>query len=634
MADSVRLKAGNWTAKIFIAVLAASFAVWGIADVFSTRPPDTIAEVGTRQVRVEDFRRMFERQLRLLSQQLGQSLTADQGRQLGVDRQVLAQLLRDAALEAQGDELNLQVSDASVAQRIANTKQFQTSDGSFNADQFRRLLRTNGLSEQMFVASERQGMVRASIANTIERGAAVPNSVAELAHRFRNEQRDVSYFTATVDEASISAPSDSDLKSFYDANQQLFEIPEHRVIAALQVTPGALADRISVSDEDVRKSYEDRKSDYGTPEKRTLEQIAFDNVEDAQAAKAKIDGGASFVDVAKEKGLSEADIKLGTFTRQNLPDPSLAEAAFSLSKDAVSQPVAGRLSTVLLKVVGIEPGSQQSLDEVKDQIKQRLQLDGARDEVLAIYEKVEEARASGQSMEEIAKDLSLSVDETAPVDRSGQTADGTAVEGLADASSIVRAAFESDIGIDNDPVTTRDDGYVWFEVRDIQTKSVRPLDEVREDAVKAWKSRQLRVAVVEKAKELKNRAEAGEALSKLAAESKAEIVKQQGIKRNEASEAFDSAAVQALFSVREDGFAFAVNGDGKGAKVMQSSPVLAPPFDAGSGEAKSLQQELSTALTNDLYAQYLSDLQRRLGVQIDENVLSNAGNTAYQQQRY
>ncbi len=630
MLDAARSKTGNWTAKFFIGILAASFAVWGISDVFSTRPPDTIAEVGTRQVRVEEFRRMFDRQLRLLSEQLGQTLTADQGRQLGVDRQVLAQLLRDAALEAQGDELNLQISDASVAQRIANAKQFQTSDGKFNADQFRRLLQSNGLTEQMFVAAERQGMIRAAIANTIERGATVPDSVAELAYRFRNEQRDVRYFTVRMDEASIGQPSDSDLKNFYDANQRLFEVPERRVIAALEVTPESLTDRVSVSDEDVKQFYEERKSEFGTPEKRTLEQIAFDSVGDAEAARARIDAGSSFLDVAKEKGLSETDVKLGTFTRENLPDPSLAKAAFALTKGNVSQPVQGRLATVLLRVVEIEPGSQQSLAEASSEIKQRLRLDQARDEVLAVYEKVEESRAGGQSMDEIAKELSLSVVEIPPVDSSGHTADGTAVTGLSDASSIVRAAFESDVGIENDPVATRGDGYIWFEVRDVQPTSIKPLDQAREDAVKAWKARQLREAVLKKAEELKKRAEAGEPLSKLASESNAELVKQQGVKRNEASEAFDSAAVQALFSVREDGFAVAATGDGKGAKIMQSSPVLAPPYNAGSGEAKSLEQELSTSLTNDLYAQYLADLQRRVGVQIDENVLSNAGSSAYQ----
>lgn len=625
MLDALRDKTGSWVVKIFIGVLAASFAVWGIADVFTTRPTDTLAEVGSRQISVQEYSNRFQRELRLLSQQLGQPLTAAQGRQFGLDRNVLGALLRDAALEAQADELNLTVSDTSVAQRIADNPQFQNSQGTFNKDQFLALLRSNGLSEQMFVVAEKQGLIRGAIATTIERGAAAPQKLVEFAHKFNNEQRDATYFTVTVPETTIAEPSDSDLKTFYDANPQLFRVPERRTIAAIQVTADSLTDRIQISDEDVAKLYEDRKADYGTLEKRTIQQIAFASVEEAAAAKAKIDGGASFLDIAKEKQLSDTDLNLGTFTQTALPDPKVAEAAFSLAKDAVSAPVEGKLATVLLRVTNIEPGSQRPLSEVAGEIKKALQLDGARDEILAIYDKVEELRASGQSFDDIAKELSLTLLETAPVDRSGHTESGALVENLVDTSGIVRAAFESDVGVDNDPVATPDDGYVWFEVRDIIATSTKLLADARDDAVKGWKAEALRKAVVEKAEDLKKRAEAGETLAKLASEVGAEIKTQQGIKRNEASESFETAAVQALFAVREDGIAVAVDGDGKGAKLMKSTPVLAVPYDSQSAEAKSLATQLSTSFANDLYAQYLADLQRRLGVDIDEKVLANAG---------
>ncbi|MDH3742833.1 MAG: SurA N-terminal domain-containing protein, partial [Hyphomicrobiales bacterium] len=392
MLDALRNKTGSWVVKIFIGVLAASFAVWGVADVFTTRPTDTLAEVGTRQISVQEYSNRFQRQLRQLSQQLGQPLTAAQGRQFGLDRQVLGSLLRDAALEAQADQMKLMVSDTTVAQRIADNPQFQNSQGVFNKDQFLALLRNNGLNEQMFVIAEKQGLIRGAIATTIEQGAATPKQFAKFAHKFRNEQRDAAYIAVTVPEMTIAEPSDGDLKTFYEANPQLFAIPERRVIAAIQVTPDTLTDRIQISDADVAKRYEDRKADYSTPEKRTIQQITFASVADAAAAKAKIDGGTSFQDIAKQKNLSETDINLGTFTRDALPDQKLAEAAFGLAKDAVSAPVEGKLATVLLRVTNIEAGSQKSLGEVAGEIKKALQIDGARDEILSIYDKIEEFR--------------------------------------------------------------------------------------------------------------------------------------------------------------------------------------------------------------------------------------------------
>ncbi len=629
MLDALRSKSGGWVAKIFIGILALSFAVWGIADVFSGRPTDTLAEVGTRQVSVQEFNDRFDRQLRSFSRQFGRQLTREQAREFGLDRQVLGQLLQDAAVEAQADALKLQISSNTVAQQVANNPNYQDRNGQFDAAQFQRLLRTAGYTEQAFIFSERQGLIRAAIASTVERGVEVPRNLAELAYKYRNEQRDVRYFVVTVDESTIPEPSDSELKTFYDDNPHLFQVPQRRVIAALQVTPNTLGDRIQIPEEDIKEYYERRKDEFGTPETRTIERIAFDSEADAAAAHTKIEAGMSFDDLAKERGVVGNDLLLGTFTRKMLPDQSLVEAAFSLDKGAVSKPVKGKLSTMLLRVTDIVPGSQKSLDEARDEIKAALRADLARDEILNVYERVEEMRASGQSFDEIGNSIGIKVVVTPPVDRTGKAADGKPVDSIEDASEIIAAAFQCYSGIDNDPFTSRSDGYIWFEVRDIEPESVKPLDEVREEAIREWKNRQLRIAVIEKAEALQKRAENGESLAKLAEELNADLKSQQGVKRNEASEEFDATAVAALFSAKEDGFAVAPQGDGKGALVMQSSPVLARPYSVADEDAKALSRELSVMLANDLYAQYLADLQRRLGVNINENVLANAGSTAY-----
>ena len=275
MLTVLRSKAGGLVAKAFIILLAASFAVWGIADVFSGRQSDVVAEVGTRTVSAPEFTNAFNRQLRALSSQIGQPLTPDQARQFGLHRQVLGQLLRDAALEAQADTLNLGIAPKAIAQRIADNPQFQSADGTFNADQFRRLLQSNGLTEQAFVAAERQGLMRGFIADSIAEGLTPPKTLTGIAYKHRTEQRDASYFVITGKKDDIADPSEEELKKFYDANPRLFAIPERRVIGILQVTPATLADQMQASDDELQTYYERRADTYGTPEKRTIHQIAF-----------------------------------------------------------------------------------------------------------------------------------------------------------------------------------------------------------------------------------------------------------------------------------------------------------------------------------------------------------------------
>src|SRR5918994_1503468 len=136
MMSTLRSKAGGWVAKIFIGLLALSFAVWGIADVFRGYRADVLAKVGDVEITAEDYRTAYNRQIRAYSRQLGQTLTPDLVRQLGLDRQILGELVREAAIKAQARELGLALPDRAVAQRIAENPAFHNAQGQFNPNEF------------------------------------------------------------------------------------------------------------------------------------------------------------------------------------------------------------------------------------------------------------------------------------------------------------------------------------------------------------------------------------------------------------------------------------------------------------------------------------------------------------------
>ena len=137
----------------------------------------------------------------------------------------------------------------------------------------------------------------------------------------------------------------------------------------------------------------------------------------------RIRGGTPFLDIATEKGLSEADASLGALSRDELPDPAFAEAAFALEEGQVSEPVEGRLTTALLRVTDVKPADQQPLSAVRDELANLLQGELGRERVLDIYDAVEDGRAAGQSFEDIAADLGLEV-RRLEIDRSGVDAQG------------------------------------------------------------------------------------------------------------------------------------------------------------------------------------------------------------------
>jgi peptidyl-prolyl cis-trans isomerase D len=316
--------------------------------------------------------------------------------------------------------------------------------------------------------------------------------------------------------------------------------------------------------------------------------------------------------------VSEADATFADKTKADFIDPAVAEAAFALAEGAVSDPVKGAFGSVLLKAAKVTPEKQETLDEVKQRLSDRLKLEKAADEVSSVYNAVEDARAASTKFEDIAAKANLPFQLLGPVDESGRGKDGKDIA-VPHGPDLLKAAFGSDVGVENDALSL-EDGYVWYEVREVAPSAVRPLADVKDQVVKDLVASKVRELSLQKVKALAERASKGTSLEDLAKENNAIIQTAAGLKRNETSAEFDAAAVQAVFSVPENGFAYALEGDGKGAKIIQSSAVLLPPFDPASEDAKGLADTAGRSLGDDLLATYLASLRERTGVKMNEQL--------------
>jgi peptidyl-prolyl cis-trans isomerase D len=180
----------------------------------------------------------------------------------------------------------------------------------------------------------------------------------------------------------------------------------------------------------------------------------------------------------------------------------------------------------------------------------------------------------------------------------------------------LKAAFASDVGVENDALTPHD-SYFWYEVREVIPSTLKPLDTVKPQLIRDVTARKVRELLTERATGLVKKLDDGATLEQLATEAKAEIKTARGLRRNEASPEFDVPAVTALFSVPEKEFAWSLEGDGKTARIMQPLPIMAEPFDSNSSSAKELAQGVKDAASKDILTAYLTALQAQIGVSIN-----------------
>ena len=628
MMESMRNAAKSWIAKVLLGILAASFGVWGIADVFRGYHAGALVTVGSEEISAQEFTRSLTRYLQDLQQQTGQAISSEDARKLGIDRSVLNNLVQTAAVDDQAKRLKLGVGDSLIVDETAANPNFQGADGKLDKQTFLSLLQQNGLTEQIYMASEKRNKLRQAINDAVSADFAPPQALLEALYRDRNEQRDARYFVIKTADGEIPAPTDDDIKKQYEANPAAYTAPEYRTVAVMAVEPADIAKKQTITDEDLKAGYEKYKADYYTPEKRTILQITFPSEAEAKAAKDKIAAGTDFMAVAKERGLTEADATFTDAVKTDFLDPAVAEAAFSLAEGTVSDPIKGGFATTLLKIVKVTPDHQASLDEVKLKLTERLQLERAADEIDSIYNAVEDARAAQTKFEAIADTAGISFKLIGPVDATGRGKDGKDIT-FPHSAEVLKAAFESDVGVENDAISL-DQGYAWYEVREVAPSAVKPLAEVKDQVVKDIIAAKVREVSLDKAKKLAERASGGIAMEDLAKETNATIQTATGLKRNETSADFDAEAVKAVFAIPENSFTYALEGDGKGAKVIQSQAVLLPPFDPKSEEAKQIAGQANQGLGSDGMAAYLAQLQRQAGVTINEELWRQIAGTAQQ----
>src|SRR5580692_11630293 len=156
MLRGLRKASSNWLGKtimsVVMGVLIVSFGVWGIADIFRGFGQSKLATIGHTEISVEQFRQLYTDRLQQIGRQFGRPLTSDQARAFGLDRQVLQQMVAEAALDEDARRLGLGQSDAETMRTIFSDPNFKGAGGKFDPARFQAMIRQFGLSEQRYVA--------------------------------------------------------------------------------------------------------------------------------------------------------------------------------------------------------------------------------------------------------------------------------------------------------------------------------------------------------------------------------------------------------------------------------------------------------------------------------------------------
>jgi peptidyl-prolyl cis-trans isomerase D len=480
------------------------------------------------------------------------------------------------------------------------------------------VIRQFGFTEQRYLADQRKVSLRRQIAGTISAGLEPSKAMIEALSRFQNEQRGIEYVKLDAAQAgTIDPPSPEALAAYFEDHKAQFRAPEYRKIAFVAITPEEIGKWSEVSDDDARKLFEQRRDRLGTPDKREVSQMVFPNVDEAAAARGRIASGLSFDDLANERGLGAADVNLGVVAKSEIIDPAVADAAFSLNSGDVSQPVQGKFGVALVKIGKIVPGAQPTYESVAAGLKQEIAIERSRTKVAELRDKMEDERGGGASVIEAAQKLGLTAVTIDAVDRSGRLPGGQPAANVPVGLDVVSQAFNSDVGVDNDPISFRS-GYVWYDVLGITPSRERNLDEVKDQVEARWHDDQIMSKLRTKATEMVQKLDQGGKLADEAAAAGLKVETASGFKRDAALPGVPAGAIAAAFRTAKDGVGQTAGAANNEWIVFRVTDITVPPVDFASDDIKKLNESVQRSLTDEQVAQYVTKLESDIGTTINQ----------------
>jgi peptidyl-prolyl cis-trans isomerase D len=631
MITAFRRYLDTWVVRGFFFVMVLAFVSWGVGDVVRMVGTQTwIAKVDGTTIEGPTFQADFQRAMAQASRNLpaGQEPTAADRRRVG--DQELQHMIAQTAMTKELEKLRIRTPDAAVRESVMAIPGFKGSDGNFNRQIFETVLRSNGLTEGQFLDLIRNDLSQRQLMSAVASGVIAPDGQVTPFFELEFEKRsaDTAQFPI-ASEPAPATPDDAVLKRWYDNHPDSYATPEFRRVKVIEITPQSLAKDITVTDADLQAAYDQRRQDYVTEGKRTAQVITAPDEAKASTLAQTWRGGADWAAIQKDAGAAGASaVQLDDATQSLFPDPDLAKAVFAAQADTVSEPIKGALGWFVMKVTKIVPGTTRTLDEVKDELRNRVLAEKAADLMYDRANKVDNLLANGTSFDDLPGDLGIA-GLTGTLDASGNTTDGlpAPIPGPVELKSAIdTAAFQTQKGdpprlVEVQTPSIGGSAYYALTVEDVIPPGEKSFDEVKQRVEEDWSADQQRHAAEEAAAKMLTALKGGQSFSDAATVAGTQVHQTPLVTRSQQAEGMPPELQRVLFGLKKNEPTMVESAEAF--IVAQPVEIVEPDPKTDAAGFDQAKKAVARSMTNDVTSVFTDALRQRADVQINQQNLDS-----------
>ncbi len=603
---------------VVIGLIVLSFVLTGAESLTFGGAQSGAAKVNDREISFNELQFAIEQQRRQLSEiygdQLDPSMLDDDLLRPGV----LNNLVDRALLEDYALSLGITASPEAVRRSITSNPTFEV-DGSFSVDYYRDVLRSNGLTPDLYRAEQGSTDQLVKLESVIADADFITPVEAKAAIDVVVERRDVRFLV--VPESALSSESqvtDQAVSEYYEVNAELFAQPERLSVEFIELNPSQF--ELPVDEAELEAQLADALADYETKAQSEVAHILLiqedDETDEVYAGRIKAvadrlvadeDFAAVAADASDDIGSSFVGGDLGFTDGSVFPD-AMEEAIADLDVGGVSSAVTTDAGTHFILVKSRSAAEQVPDDLLRAEITESLQTAQTQRDLLIAVDQLRDLVFMTSGLGSAAEQLGVSVSISQPFSRD----EGL---GLFNESSLRSAAFSDDVLVDgnnSDVIELSGSRFVALAVKERLPEGTRPLSEVR-DGIAAQLSleaqdRAMRTLVDEVNASLKN----GETLESVSTAKGYEWRVELAATRQNVN--LPSSVLQSAFSKRsaDTETVSAVRLDDQSYALVQLARTQAGREDTMVGaERDALLQEVSDVSASLVRQEFMADLKRR-----------------------
>lgn len=571
----------------------------------------TVGNVGDVPVTVTAYANELQGQINAASNTFGTALSFAQAETLGIPQRAQAVLITQRVLDNEMVQLGISAGDEEVRKEVLATPAFRGSDGSFDRDRYAEILRQNNLTEAEYETSIREGAARALLQGAVLTGLPEPTLYAQTLATYIGERRSFTWGSISELAEPLPEPTEGDLQAYYDANPDAFTSPETKVLTYVWLSPDMIQDEVTVDEDELRASYEERIDEFVQPERRLVERLVFSDAEAAQAAMDAIAAGdTDFDTLVTDRGLDLSDVDLGDMTERDLG--AAGADVFAATPGDVVGPFDSNLGPALFRMNAILSGLDTSFEEAIPDLREDLAAARARRVIQDQIDPITDLLAGGARLEDVAERTDMQLDSMDWTDASE--------DGIAAYAEFREAVSELEPGTYPELTELEDGGLFAVRVDEIRAPALRPLDEVRAEVIAGWQTSETTARLLAQAEDLADSITSETEFTELGI---ADAIAETDMTRRDFLNGTPPEFMTTVFALAEPGETTVLDA-GDAVLIVRLDSVAPPPEGDAAVEAETaaISQNAGEGMARDVLTYFGNALQQQTDIQIDQQAIN------------